>query len=44
MPDRLILDKLADVAQQQAVTAERLANVLERIDEHLERMETDNRR
>ena len=36
-----ILSRLADVAQQQAVTTERLTAVLEKIDDHLSRMDSE---
>lgn len=36
-----ILGKLAEVAQQQAVTTERLIGVLERFDDHLKRADED---
>ena len=34
-----ILGKLADVAERQAVTTERLTSLIERVDEHLTRMD-----
>jgi hypothetical protein len=36
-----ILNRLADIAQQQAVTNERLIGVLEKVDDHLVRMDSD---
>lgn len=39
-----ILGKLAEVAQQQAVSTERLVAVLERVDDHLGRMDSERER
>lgn len=39
--ENAILEKLANVAQQQAVTTERLAGVLEKIDDHMLRMDKE---